>query len=115
MRQSHSHSFVKMFTSCTNENVKDKIISSFSFANNLQIVCAAVAFGMGFDCPDVCTVIHVGAPDDLESYLQETGQAGRHTLQSKACLLTYSRSLQYLNEDYCNSTTECQRKLLLVI
>ena len=40
----------------------------------LRIVCATVAFGMGLDCTDVCQVIHVGAPDDVESYIQETGR-----------------------------------------
>ena len=43
----------------------------------LRIVCAMVAFGMGLDCTDVCQVIHVGAPDDVESYIQETGR-GSH-------------------------------------
>ena len=49
----------------------------------LHIVIATIAFGMGIDCPDVRQIIHWGV---LESYLQETGQAGRDGLLSCAVL-----------------------------
>ena len=55
----------------SDNDVKGQIISSES---PLRIVCATVAFGMGLDCTDVCQVIHVGAPDDVEFYIQETGR-----------------------------------------
>ena len=38
---------------------------------------AILAVGMGLDCTGVCQVIHVSAPDDVESYIQETGRGGR--------------------------------------
>ena len=65
---------VDMFTSCTEKDVKNQIITAFTQQNgNLRIVFATIAYGMGVDCADVRVVIHLGAPDDLESYIQETG------------------------------------------
>ena len=49
----------------------------FTRKSCLRVVIATVAFGMGIDCPDVRQVIHIGAPSDIESYVQETGRAGR--------------------------------------
>ena len=106
---------VEMFTSCTDIDIKNKIISSFTKQSSLRIVCATIAFGMGVDCPDVLSVIHLGPPDDVESYIQETGRAGRDGLPSDAILLLKSQHLHYVNNDmkiYCQSTTECRRNLL---
>ena len=38
-----------------------------------RVVCATVAFGMDINCPDIKGVIQLGAPDDIESYIQVTG------------------------------------------
>ena len=78
---------VEIFTSCTPVNVKDQIISAFTVPSQLRVVCATVAFGMGVNCPDVRQVIHLGPPEDLESYIQETGRVGRDGLISQAILL----------------------------
>ena len=106
---------VEMFTSCTDDDIKDQIIASFTKPSVLRIVCATVAFGMGVNCSDVHTVIHLGAPDNIEAYIQETGRAGRDGLPAKAILLTKTRSLQYINNDmkaYCLSTNCCRREFL---
>ena len=83
--------------------------------SNLRIVCATIAFGMGIDCPDVRAVIHVGPPEDIESYIQETGRGGRDGLPTQAILFVKSNYLQYVNKEmkvYCQSNKECRRKLL---
>lgn len=71
--------------------------------NELRILVATNAFGMGVDYPNVRLVVHIQLPANVESLYQEMGRAGRDQKMSR-CLLLYSRKDRGLHAFFINQS-----------
>ena len=90
----------------TRKYVQEKFI-----CDDISIVVATVAFGMGIDKPNVRFVVHYDLPRHMEGYYQETGRAGRDGLPAEALLLFGLQDVATARYQMEQNGNEIQRRI----
>ena len=109
-----------MLHSNTPERVKNEIIQSMTTVGGyVRVLLCTIAFGMGINCRDVNTVIHLGPSKNVEFYVQESGRCGRDGKQSSAIIYYLGRMLTHVDKsmkEYVRLHADgitCRRQYLL--
>lgn len=87
------------------EKSKRKLVQELFIKDEINIIVATIAFGMGIDKPDVRLVVHYTYPKTLEGYYQEIGRAGRDGLPSD-CVMFYTYADTRKHEFFINQIKE---------
>ena len=96
----------------TPERIKKQVLSDIVVDRNLRIVIATSALGMGINIPDIQRVIHYGAPQDLESYVQAVGRGRRNGCNVLAILYYKNYHLRHCDEKmraFIKIRVQCRR------
>ncbi len=93
--------------------VRSKIQDDF-LMEEVDVIVATIAFGMGIDKPDVRFVIHYDIPKSIENYYQETGRAGRDGLEG-TCLAFYTHKDIVKLEKFLKDKPVAEKELSLLL
>lgn len=90
---------------------RHEIISQYK-KNDVNLVFATNAFGMGIDIPDIRVVIHFMIPESVEQYYQEIGRAARDRKSSRAYLLYTDKNIQIKKTHFINKSFPTIEKII---
>nr|WP_321265472.1 DNA helicase RecQ [uncultured Sulfurimonas sp.] len=92
-------------------SLRDKVYKDFVY-ENIDIVVATIAFGMGIDKSNIRFVVHMSMPKTIENYYQEIGRAGRDGLEAQTLLL-YTKSDDVKMRSFIEDVQNLEYKELL--
>lgn len=90
---------------------RKEIISKYK-NNDINVIFATNAFGMGIDIPDIRTVIHFMIPESVEQYYQEVGRAARDGKAANAYLLYTNKNIEVKRKYFIDGSFPSQDKLV---
>ena len=107
---------VNVFSKSTEDFVKETILLQATIkTSTLHVLICTSAFGMGIDCVGVERIIHWVPPEDIETYIQQTGRGGREG-EILYYIIHFGKGLRRHCDKqmmkYCLNNFECRRNIL---
>ena len=109
--------YIQMFHSMTTDKVKEEVRQDMGTSDGtIRVLVSTSAAGMGVNFAGVNSVINLGPPKDMDSYVQQFGRCGRDGSQAMALLLFNAKQCKTIDQDmhaYIFNDTMCRRQMLL--